>query len=99
MPHPEALRAVNGFRALAVGRAKAVAQPSSWGGGTTLPSYLPAYSQSERPVKHPGEGLPRELAHLRKARPSLSALEPILDIEDRGRILLAQSEPMGRLGL
>jgi hypothetical protein len=66
--------------------------------GPKLPSYLPAYSESERPVKYPGEPLPRELAHLRQAGPSLSGFEPILDIEDRGRIVLAQSEPMGPEG-
>jgi hypothetical protein len=36
---------------------------------------------------------------LRKARPGLSGLEAILDIEDRGRILLPHGEPVGWLGL
>ena len=49
-------------------------------------------------MKHPGERLPGELAHLREARPGQSGLEPVLDIKDRGRILLAQDEPAGRFG-
>ena len=63
-----------------------------------LPSHLPAYSPSEGPVKYPGERLPRELAHLCKAHPILRLLEAILDVEDRGRILLAQDETVRPLG-
>lgn len=66
--------------------------PSPSRSAPKLPSYLPAHSPSERPVQYPREPLPRELAHLREARPNLSGLEPVLDIEDRGRILLPQSE-------
>src|SRR5215207_10977148 len=64
-----------------------------------LPSHLPAYGPFEHPMKHPGEPLPRELAHLREAGPAAVGREGIPDVEDRGHILLQQRELPGRPAL
>jgi hypothetical protein len=50
-------------------------------------------------VQDAGQLLPLELADLGEARASRAGLEPVLDVEDRGFILLAEGQPVRGLDL
>jgi hypothetical protein len=56
-------------------------------------AHVAAHTARKRPMHHPRKLLPFELADLREAGACRARLEPILDIEDRDRILLAKDQP------